>query len=418
MERRKSKILIGLTLTIIILCTSFIIGCKSQPTTTVAPTSATSTKTPEVKTLNIGVILWLGWGLGIDSKNGIELSADLINNSGGLTIGSEKYKVNFIIYDDNNNDATARSALNRLIFEDKVKFVLCGSNFEVGLYPTIESNKVIMLGSSTQDDILSPKLHYCFRGNPSTCYGTILPAWMMRYAPEKKNWFLVCYDNQAGHANAALSEKVLKGSGATVTTMYIPVGSSDLSAMATKVKTLNPDVFMPSTGVEQDALCFKAVYQAGYRGQIFNPGAAPVGAMMAIAGPDVIQGMIKGEDPIHLDPPATQLGKDFKDAWIAKFGKWENPTLLYHINWTCLQAALEKAGSIDVEKVADVIATGLQWDSPTGSYKMIERTDLGNTRTVDLVEDVYPVKIVGSNVQLIEHLSLADSYTIYKKFNQ
>jgi len=425
MKNEKLGLLPVILIAILMASMSFVTGCgDSEPDKTTTPAikeTGEATTTPtirEVKTLKIGAIMWLGWGLGIDSKQGMELSVELINNSGGLTIGDEKYMIELIVYDDNNTDATARSALNKLIYEDEVKFVISGSNYETSLLATAEANKVIMIGSSTADDILSPDLTYCFRGNPGACFQTVLPVWMLQHFPEKDDWVITADDTQSGHQSVAFTEKILTALGANLEAIYIPSGATDVSAMATKVATLNPDVFFSGRGVETTALDFKAVYQAGYRGQIFMTGAHSIEVMLMMVTPEVLEGLIKGEDPLHLDPPPTQIAADFKEAWIAKYGEWYNPALYYHINFTCLEAALKAAGSIDVDDVADVLANGLQWDSPSGSFQMIDRPDLENSRTVDCVEDCYPVQVVNGKVELIEKFELADSYDIYHKYHQ
>jgi len=413
MKCRRLRMVAGLILAIMMLSTLFTFGCKAQPTTTAATTA------PEVKTLNFGVVFWLGWGLGIDSKNGIEVSVDIINKAGGLSIGSEKYKLNPIFYDDNNNQAQAVSAVNKLIFEDKVKFIISGSNFEDSFYSICDSNKVVLLGGSTKDSILDPKYHYIFRANGSACFTTVLTSWMTKKYPEKKNWVVALPDSVGGHISGEFTGKVLKDSGVNADLEYYPTGSPDLSSLGTKVKTLNPDVFLATgAGVEGDSLGYKAAYQAGYRGQLFSPAALPPPQLAMMLTPEVAEGMIAGSDPVGLDPPGTKISEDFKNAWIAKIGKWQSPTLLFHMNYTCLQAALQKAGSIDPDKVAEAIATGLQWDGPSGAFKMIDRPDKGNSRTVDCVFDLWPVKITGGKAVLIEHISLADSYATYKKYNQ
>jgi branched-chain amino acid transport system substrate-binding protein len=408
MRSRKANIFSIILISIVLISMLSVTGCSSDKSTT----------TSGEKTITIGAILWLGMTLGLDAEHGIQLTTDQINESGGLDIGGEKYKINVIYYDDNNAADTARSAMNRLVFQDNVKFIISGSMFEPALYQIAEDNKVVFVGSSTQDDILNPDLKYCFRGNPGACFETVLPAWMVQRFPEKKNWAVVCEDSQSGRQSGSFVTKVLEGSGASVDIIYIPSNATDLSAMATKVKELNPDVFMPSLSVEGDTLAFKAVYQVGYKGQIFFPGAHSVEAMLAMVPPECIEGLIKGEDPVHLEPPGTQMAADFKAAWIAKYGSWTKPALFYYINFMCMKAALEKAGSTDPDKVADVIANGLQWDAASGSYQMIDRPDKNNSRTIDCVEDCYPVRVVNSQIELIEHLSLADSYEIYHKFNQ
>jgi branched-chain amino acid transport system substrate-binding protein len=416
MRSERMKMVVGLILVIIMAITASMFGCKAQEGAT---TPATTQPTTEVKTLKIGVIMWLGIGLGTDSKKSYEMEQELINNSGGLTIGNEKYKVEFIIYDNNMSDSAQRSAVNRLIFEDKVKFIISDNFAGDGWIPTADENRVLALGASPSDYMLSPDFHYVFRAYPTNAPAVIMIDWMARTHPEKNKWVFATMDTEGCHISADIAQKYLKTYNVDCDVEYYPPNASDLSSLGTKVKTLNPDVLLAvGGGPEKDSLVYKAAYQAGYHGQFFNTGQSSVMALAQVIPAEMLEGMIKGEDPCHLDPIPRDIGAEFKNNWVAKYGKWEEPSIIWILQWYGLKTALQQAGSTDVDKVTDVFANGLQFESPQASCQMVARPDLGNNRTVDCVWDSWITQAVNGEANVLAHISLADGVAVYSKYYQ
>nr|WP_319016857.1 ABC transporter substrate-binding protein [Diaphorobacter aerolatus] len=77
--------------------------------------------------LKIGAIVTLSgagaaWGQAM--LYATELAADDVNAKGGLDVGGKKYKVKVVPYDDKYQAGEAVTAANRLVFEDKVKYVI------------------------------------------------------------------------------------------------------------------------------------------------------------------------------------------------------------------------------------------------------------------------------------------------------
>ena len=62
------------------------------------------------------------WGKpGLD---GCQIWADWVNAAGGIKIGGEAYKVEFVAYDDEYDPGKARTGAIKLIQEDGVKFIM------------------------------------------------------------------------------------------------------------------------------------------------------------------------------------------------------------------------------------------------------------------------------------------------------
>ncbi|MBI4620501.1 MAG: ABC transporter substrate-binding protein [Desulfobacterales bacterium] len=62
------------------------------------------------------------WGLNL--MRGAELRAEEINNAGGVKVGADIYKIKIIGYDNNYTASGGTTAANKLVYEDKVKYIV------------------------------------------------------------------------------------------------------------------------------------------------------------------------------------------------------------------------------------------------------------------------------------------------------
>jgi ABC-type branched-subunit amino acid transport system substrate-binding protein len=69
-----------------------------------------------------------GFALHAEWKKGVEALVSAVNAAGGLQIGGQGYLVDLIIYDDklvtSKSPETSQSAIQKLISQDKVDFIL------------------------------------------------------------------------------------------------------------------------------------------------------------------------------------------------------------------------------------------------------------------------------------------------------
>jgi len=381
--------------------------CKAQTTTRAQ------------KTLNIGVVAWFGWPMGLDMVHGVQVLADMDNKDGGLTIGKDQYKVNLIMYDSQMDQSKAVAAVNKLVFEDKVKFIVSGEVVPDPLIPITEANKVILCSMSNTPTICGPNIHYGFNVGLTEAMCAIT-GWLAKNHPDQiKNLVTTASDNLMGHSRADYITRTIKAFGGKITPIFFPPGSTDLSAIGTKVKALQPSLMEPIGGPIDDGLAMTAAWKAGYRGPFLIEGTAPALTLLSVAPPEVLEGLICGAWPVEFDPALTQTAKDFKAAWIAKYGKWEGAEIMGTSNYVCLRAALKQAGSLDTDKVAAAISNGLKFEGPTGLMQMASRPDLGNNRTVEGIVGFIIKRIGGGKPVPIASLTLEEAagyfYQVFAK---
>jgi len=368
------------------------------------------------ETLKIGVLLDYGFPLHVMYKNELDAIVPDFNNKGGLVIQGKKYNIEVIVYDDKFNAETARSAVERLIYRDKVKFIMGDETADAWL-PLTEANKIIVTCAGPSPKVRGPDHKYVFQSTSLNTQSPVAWAWFSKAHPEMKKVCAVFTDDVKGHAEGKNLERLCEVFGQKIMDIiYYPPDTTDFSAIATRLKNLKPDVFTTCAGGPvQDALAFKSMKEAGWDGQIFSyVGLSPVG-IKKIISLDFVEGMIGCLNGVDLPTPLP-LSQKYKDIYTAKHGKWDDPFVLHINNWYLLMAALEQAQSLDSDKIAAHIAKGMKFVSPQGSAMTVSRPDLNNPRCVDTLYEVYIGRIKKGVTERIEDIPLDKGFEYLKVF--
>ena len=382
-------------------------GTSVAPSTDTTAAASTDTTAPAVaETIKIGAVIWTQSPLGTDMKRGLDIMAAIDNANGGIQAGDQKYKVELVYYESNNDQATTMAAIDKLISEDKVRFLLTDTQFPGAVFAETEKNKIITLTGCPIPAMFDPTYRYTFQGGTMMQATPEVAGWIARNSPSMKTVDLVFPDRADAIGYATGVQTALKAHGIKVNPIQYPAGSVDLSAIGTRVEADNPSAFMACGGNASDALAYQAVVQAGYKGQLFSTAAVTYDSLKAAVPVEALEGFIGGAWPVEFDPAVTDVAAEFKAKWIEAYGKWESPDIQMTGCYAALRAALAKAGALDVEAVANVLATGLVYEGPTGKGEMLARNDLGISRTVDNLSEFCIKKIVGGQPKLLHYITL------------
>src|SRR5439155_1436066 len=126
------------------------------------------------KTLSIGVLGPLSGGAasyGVELVRGAEMKADEINKAGGLKVGGDVYKIKIVSYDHKALAADAATAANKLVFQDKVKYIIgnaVGATCNA-VQTVTEPEKVLFSFVCWVTSNLGPDKPYSFRAMLSQC---------------------------------------------------------------------------------------------------------------------------------------------------------------------------------------------------------------------------------------------------------
>lgn len=369
------------------------------------------------KIIKIGNIVFLEMAHSLNQVHTTQTLIDMVNEEGGIKIGNEKYKIELIVYDGEGKPDVTVAAAKRLVYQDKVKFLISDPLFIDSVQPITEQNKVLYdLGMTILPEVvLAKKNRYSFNGCTLLSLQSSLFGWLKKNHPELKTMVFIFPDDFVGHAEENAVRNMCTTIGyddKAISSIFFPPAMVDFSSIGTQVKMENPDIFFVSSW---NWRAVRAARDAGYTGQLVCLDMASVDQMASVIPMEYMEGLIGQADAVEFDPPLSKFASDAKAKYIAKFGKWDYPTFCYTSHFCALKTALEKAGSVDVDKVAEVMSKGMKFDTPSGACQQVIRPDLGNDRTVDIISELIIKQVKNGKTELGYKISLEEAH---EYFNQ
>jgi branched-chain amino acid transport system substrate-binding protein len=243
-------------------------GCaKSTNTSTSAPASTTAASTTPVpttssaapaKTLKIGVLTDLSGFLSVfylEGEKDLEITANYINDHGGITIQGQKYNIEIVARDSKSSPDGALASANQLIFQDQVKYVIGPISFEgVATSPLFEQNKILHIFSftSTAPQEIGPSTPYAFTGDNSALdFGRAIFMIGKKQFPNAKTCVILLPDDGTAQYVVPKMLPVLQSLGYTVLNngqgILFPNDMQDFSPIVSKLNSLNPDIVFQSS---------------------------------------------------------------------------------------------------------------------------------------------------------------------------
>ena len=370
---------------------------------------------PAANVIKVGVVSDFSFPLDVDYVKELKVLVDNTNANGGLDVGGTKYKVDIVSYDSKGSPETGRSAVQRLITQDKVNFIL-GDATADGWLSVTEAAKMLVIVASPSPNVVTPRYKFVFQSGPFTTQPAMAWGWISDNVPEVKTVAGAFPDNIAGHAEeghlralcGAFGQKVLG-------TMFYPVGTTDFSAIATKLVGLGADSYTTASGGPvSDSLYYKSLVDAGFKGKFVSYTTITPDQIAKVIPIADVEGMTSAIAGIDLPTP-TPAGQELKDLWIKAYGKWTYPAVTSIQNWYLLVAALQKAQSLDSQKVADTIAAGMEFPAALGQGKTVPRPDMGNTRCVDSMYYTYMSQITGGKAKVVGEVDFTQGQAYIQK---
>jgi len=290
---------------------------------------------------------------------------DEVNAKGGIYVKEYKKRlpVELIVYDDESNVEKMALLLIKLIDEDKVDFVFapCGTTYLFASAPVANNHGYILLGAeggALKIKEYAAALPYFF---PILNFAdTQMPAMADLYkANGIKSVAIIYIDELHGVEYSSTAATELEKRGIEVKMAEsIPMGVKDLSPLLKKAKALDVDAFLaftyPGAG---SILAPKQAIELGINFKAFHVNvAANFGWFVNMFG-DAAEGVMgSGSWNCKSSPGA----KEFCDKFFARYGEpavdwWGH--LFYWASVQIFEQAIEKAGTLNQEKIKDVLAT-------------------------------------------------------------
>jgi branched-chain amino acid transport system substrate-binding protein len=301
------------------------------------------------------------------TQEGYEVWKDYVNAHGGIKVGGKTYKVDIKYYDDESKNDTSAQLAERLIDQDHVNFLLgpYGSGTSFTVAGIAERKKIPMVeGNGAAEKIFNQGFKYTFGVlSPARRYLEGILALSRAQKPAAQTLAITA-------ASDAFSQEVAQGAAAwanahgmkVVYNNKYPDTATDVSSLISALKATNPDVIL-NAGHLQDALLVQKglkeqnVLAKAY-GYSVGPDTPDFASSLGGDANDVFGGAQWSESVKYRgDPGFMRTAPEYARAIEQRYHHHAD----YHnaeSTAACLafQYAIERAGSLDTEKVRDALA--------------------------------------------------------------
>ena len=318
----------------------------------------------EDKTLTIGLLGPLSGGAasyGVELVRGAELRVEEINKGGGLKVGADAYRIKLVSYDHKAQAADTATATNKLIFQDKVKYIIgnaVGATCNAAQTIT-EPNKVMFAFVCWGTNNLAPEKPYSFRSMLSQWeLAEPFYRWVKENHPTIKRVAAISPNDTSGKDTNTAVVKALKALGFEVAAdESYERGTKDFYPVLTKILAQKPDMIDVAAAPPGEAgLILKQAMELGFKGaKGWTAGINPF-TIISVAGPEAAEGLwspaninVKGD---HVSPAVRKFGEMYEK----RYG--EVPGAIAVANYAAFDVftqAMQKAGSIDTDRVLAVL---------------------------------------------------------------
>jgi branched-chain amino acid transport system substrate-binding protein len=316
------------------------------------------------KTLAIGLLGPLSGGAasyGVELQRGAEMRADEINKAGGLKIGGDVYKIKLVAYDHKAQAADAATATNKLVFQDKVKYIIgnaVGATCNAAQTIT-EPNKVMFGFVCWGTANLAPEKPYSFRSMLSQWeLAEPFYRWVKENHPKVKRVAVISPNDTSGKDTNTAVVKALKGLAFEVTAdEYYERGTKDFYPVLTKLLAQKPDMIDVAAAPAGEAgLILKQAMELGFKGaKGWTAGTNPF-TIVGVAGREAAEGVWS---PANINVKSEHVSgavRKFGEGYEKRYG--EVPGVIAVANYAAFDVftqAMQRAGSVETDRVLEVL---------------------------------------------------------------
>jgi branched-chain amino acid transport system substrate-binding protein len=360
MKNRKS-FLVCCVLLIMVLATSVLWGCTPQDSPTGTPGDTPATPADEAKTLRIGALFSVTGVFSVrevPDYNQTLITADIINENGGITVDGQKYNVEIVLEDCKTTMDGVTAAATKLVYDENIKFIIGPTAFfAAAASPICDPNKVlrcITWGVHTPGELDETTPYSFLASNASVIEAIGFVKFIKENYPDIKKVALVTVDDGGVPYVVPLTKDALNRNGIEVVGDVIayPNEMQDMSPIVAKINALkDADAVFQQNGLGPNfAAIVKGLREIGYNKPIFGSLPTLLNEVIAIAGKDATKNVVTNAVTPN-DPNLPDIAKEIIARTYAEYGD-EYPLLLTGADslWV-LKQVIEKANSLDPEVV-------------------------------------------------------------------
>jgi branched-chain amino acid transport system substrate-binding protein len=344
--------------------------------TTAAATLMAGVSLPKIsfgaeKVVKIGFLAPLtgevaAWGKpGLD---GCRIWADWVNEAGGVKIGDDNHKIEFVAYDDEYDPAKARTGAVKLIKEDGVQFIMMlGGDPWPGVSPVSDKEK--MLFSTLLPSDLTPETKFLVAPcEVHPIYNVTGVEWLAENKPDLKTAVICAQDDSLGKPSVATYLAAFEAAGIKVLDepIFFDPATTDFAPIMSKMLALKPDIICLDT-------CYadyvhpltEQAFQQGFKGQMISCTADFYPKMVEKTSKEFMEGFIfqfpDFDDPALNEPHVNfKRPGEFYAEYVKRFGEgeWSAVSWEYASIMDLWADAATKAGSTEPEAVLQAMQAG------------------------------------------------------------
>jgi branched-chain amino acid transport system substrate-binding protein len=311
------------------------------------------------KVLKVGLVAPLtgaGAPWGLCYQKTMQLQAEQYNAAEGLTVEGQKYKIEIMSEDDKYSPSEGVTVTNKLIFKEKVKFIMgpVGSAVVLATRPMIQTNEIVSVVSSYTPKALTPQNSFTFRTHP-TMGETICPMfkWVMDNHPKVKKAALLGPNDESGWSILAEYVFNCKNLGfEVVAEEYFERNTLDYYPVLTRILKNQPDILMLDAGTGDLGLILKQARQMGFKGLTISSNPHDAAKLCKVSGQE------GGEGHIHSGPFVVpgRIQK-WHDDFVARWKEWDGTSILFVDCLDLVVGGIKNANSLDTKKIRSAMET-------------------------------------------------------------
>ncbi len=226
--------------------------------------------------------------LGVAGRDGVILAIDQINEQGGINGRS----IELIVKDDQGDPDIARQVDAELVDEGVVAIIGHMTSGQVAaVLDQINRDKVVLFGATVSSDRFTGKTDYFFRVS-ATHMGAVLADHMYHNRGIRQVTGIYDLDNQAFTESfwQAVQARFIESGGDASQSFTFASGETDLQALMTKVKAVEPEAVVFASSAFDTALMAQYGRQLELDAQYFTSGWAHSDELLSKGG-RTVEGM-------------------------------------------------------------------------------------------------------------------------------
>ncbi len=315
---------------------------------------------------NLGVALGLTGTGALYSKDGVDaikLAVDEINARGGF-LG--KHPIKLFIKDDQTKPDVGVREVKDLILRDKVRCVLgsYSSAVAVAIKPICQEYKVLHIAAiSNSENITQVNFSpYTFQVVPNTYMQAKAVVLGVAQLAKKKGWkefVTIASDYEWGRSTQENTVKLLKEIAPNLVLkkeFWPPLGETQFTSYITAIMAQKPDFVIGSVASKDNVAWMEQAKAYGFFDKIPYPGSLISVTELIVEAKTLTRGLVglsRAPFFAHLDVP---MMADFVKNFKAKNDRYPSDWAVMEYDAVyALKQGIEKAKSIDTEKVKDAL---------------------------------------------------------------